>query len=428
MIPAHLDVRSMDRLALPIGKDKYAEWVNARLDASVSENPGILVIGGSQSGKTTLQVMMAAIAASRGTIVIIIDPKQRFAKAFRRPRTHQSLPHVLVYSDPIPEIAAREWSGIGQLAIHDQHLRYQADRDADTKILSELDRFPRVLVIVDELGRALEYADKEWNERKPDGYKGDTPLRDYLHESAAMGAEAGHIDCWSNQTAGVHNFPKQNTDTRSLFGQRFAMGNLSEEEQKRAIFGPGVKPPACPVGQRGAGNATFARGKPFRFQAVYEPWESNPGMLYDLAAQGAPILRETGHIDACDRLILGGVPVPRPGKMASHVTGTGLDLLQAETGPEGPAEEPASAVDDEVGPRLLTAPRPRDESVIVGNDDAAEFCGMTRAAFLQNRRRHPIDHTLEKYEGNLPAWRESDLREWARYRQQASRKSSGKAA
>lgn len=415
---------AVDRLRIPFGLDKHAATLYLRLDDGAgSENPGILIIGGSRIGKTSLQVMLAAQAASRGTIVVIIDPKQRFARAFRRPKTHEELPHVLVYwSENLDRIPA-EWHGILQLLIYDQRRRFNIDGHADSAQLGDLERFPPVLIIVDEMGRALELADQEWNERKPDQYKGNTPLRDLMHESASQGGEAHHVNCWSNQTPSVANFPKQSTDTRALFGQRIALGNLSEDEHKRSLFGPGVAVPRCPDGQKGAGNVAFARHAPMPFQALYESWEKEPELLYELAARGIPRLREHGHIDNLGRLLLGGIPVPRPGQMASHVSSSGLDLITDEDDEQPPGLPPADkhTVGEETGERGACEPRPADERVIVGIDAAAEQCGMSRATFLAHRQRHPIPHTLSKYQGNKPGWCESDLSEWALYRAQSRR-------
>lgn len=449
--PSILAAADRDRLALPIGKDKWHEWVHIRLDGELVENPGILVLGGSRIGKTTLQKLIAAEAASLGTIVIIIDPKQRFSKAFRRPGTHEALPHVLVYNHAEPTTAAREWAGIIELAIHDQHRRYQLDKASDDEdYLRDLALFPRVLIVVDELGRALEYADLEWNEqRKPDNHKGDTPTRNWLHESLAMGAEAGHINCWSNQTGGVNNFPKKNTESRSLFGQRCGLGNFSEDETIRAMYGTGVTVPTCPPGKKGAGNLALQRNKPYRFQAAYE----NNQTLYELASLGVGMLRETGHIDDTGRLYLAGVPVPRPGEMASHVTPSGLDLLHTAASPEpitgGLTDEDGDQADELANNRhdgaaaqrhdgttetdegeqpandtANIAPAEAGPRFIVGNQAAAEFCGMKVDTFRTNRHRHDIPGEVAKADGNKPGWWETDLAEWALFRQQNARKDS----
>jgi hypothetical protein len=387
----------VDSNRVPIGLDRNREWVDLRF--TEIENPHILIVGGSQVGKTTLQILTAAVTASRGNIVIILDPKQRFDRPFRRPITHESLPHVLVYGDPDPDVAAQEWDGITTFLVAEMQRRYHLDKSSDVSILEDEQRFPTILVVIDELGTALDFVDKEWNKRKPDGYKGDTPFRENLHTLTRMGAEARLIGCFANQTAAEREMPA-GTRTRQLCGQRIFLGPIREGPQWRMLAGEGVERPDIPAGQRGAGAVIFSDGKPWRFQAGFIDWKNRSEDVYNLAAQGVPLLRARGHIDDQGNLLLGGRPVPRPGRMASLVTSGRDDLLR-------PA--PAAEDTDEDG-RVSCAPPAR---VVVGLEAGAEFCGMSVANFRKWRQLDPIPNEVAKYQGNKPAWEEFDLREWA---------------
>lgn len=406
----------LDPTRVPIGKDAYGKWVDLRFTGL--ENPHIMVVGGSQTGKTSLQVQIAMAAASRGIIVVIIDPKQRFERPFRRPVTHEPLPHVLVYTDPDLHVAAREWQGVLDLFTYAQAKRYEEDKQADRKILGDHDRFPTVLVIVDELGRALKFADREWPWRKPDDYRGWTPTREHLDTHAAMGAEARFITCWANQNASTRNMPSDSTDTRVLFGQRILLGNMTEAEQTRMLFGTGIAPPKVPDGQRGAGVLAVGNRPPFRFQGAWTDWENHPEQVYEIAAWGVPALRRTGHIDEHGRLRLAGITVPRPGEMASHVTGHMLDLLPGYVPDDdhAPATEQHTTSEPREQDHAEAPPEPPAPPMVVGLDVAAEFCGMTRANFRKHRELWPIPGELARYKGNKPGWPEPDLRAWAHAR------------
>jgi hypothetical protein len=404
---------------VPIGMDELPSWVELRF--TQIENPHILVVGGSQSGKTSLQILIAAVAASRGNIVIICDPKLRFSRAFRHPVTREPLPNVLVYRDADPDIASREWQGILELVLAEQQRRYRTDEESATNILGDQARFPTILVVLDELGTLLDFADKEWPHRRPDDYKGKTPVREMIHTLTRMGAEARVIGCFANQTAREDEMPA-GTKTRELCGQRIFLGTIRSNRSWGMLVGEGIAPPDIPDGHKGAGAVVFGDGKPVRFQAGFVDWKEHPEQIYNLAARGVPILRENGHVDEHGRLLLAGVPVPSPGRMASHVTGERLDLLQqplasSMPGDSDETESPAPVPDQ----RTDSAPTPEKASgevreparVIVGLQDAADFCGMTVANFRRVRDSHPIEGEISKYQGNKPGWQEPDLKVWA---------------
>src|SRR5699024_2993196 len=209
--------RPLNPNRVPIGVDSTQQWLELRF--SGIENPHILICGGSQTGKTTLQLLAAAVAASRGNIVIILDPKLRFSRAFRDPKTGQPLPNVLVYRDADDAIAAREWHGILAQVTAEMQQRYRGDDQAHADVLDDQARFPNILVVADELGTLLDFADNEWPYRKADGYKGNSPISEMIHTSSRMGAEAHVFGCFANQTAKEDELPA-GTKTRSLCGQR----------------------------------------------------------------------------------------------------------------------------------------------------------------------------------------------------------------
>jgi len=359
-------------------------------------------------GKTTLQILIATVAASRGNIVIVLDPKLRFSRAFRHPVTREPLPNVLVYRHPDPETAAREWEGILAVLVEEQQRRYELDDAAPTSILADHERFPRIVIVVDELGNLLDFADKEWSQRKQEyGLKGDTPVRGYLHSLHRMGAEAGLIMCSANQTASENEMPA-GTRTRTLCGQRIFLGPIKEGPQWRMLAGEGVERPDIPAGQKGAGAIIVGTGRPWRFQSAFIDWKDRPEGVYNLAGRGVPLLRSRGHVDDRGHLLLAGRAVPRPGQMASQVA----DGVLSVTPPATPSP-----------PVVPTSPTPTLPAVrmIVGLAAAAEFCGMSVPNFRKWRELCPIPNEAPKFEGNKPAWPEPDLREWSLQRADSRR-------
>lgn len=401
--------KTSDSTRVPLGLDAHRAWVELRF--TDIENPHILVVGGSQVGKTSLQILIAAVAASRGNIVLIVDPKLRFSRAFRHPVTREPLPNVLVYRDADPDIASREWQGILEVVTAEMQQRYRSDEQSNTNILADQTRFPTILVVVDELGNALDFADKEWPYRRPDDYRGKTPIREMIHTLSRMGAEARAIGCFANQTAREDELPA-GTKTKSLCGQRIFLGPIRDGVQWRMLAGEGVSAPTIPESQKGAGAVIFGDGKPWRFQSGFLDWKNHPEQIYNLAAQGVPILRANGHIDEHDRLRLAGITVPVPGKMASHVTGERLDLLRQEPGPAGAEDESSGPL---AGPAVPVAEPSNDPpvNIIVGLQAAADFCGMSLANFRKIRDLHPIEGEIPKYQGLKPGWQEPDLKVWA---------------
>lgn len=406
----------LDPNRVPFGVDSHGDWLDLRF--SGIENPHILICGGSQTGKTTLQILIAAIAASRGNIVLVLDPKLRFARAFRDPRTGELLPNVFVFWDSDPDAAARAWQGVLDLLVAEMQRRYQADAESSTSIIGDTQRFPRILLVADELGTLLDFADREWLDRKPDDWKGACPTRNHLHTLTRMGAEAGIIGCFANQTAAEKEMPA-GTRTRTLCGQRVFLGPVREGQQWRMLAGEGVAPPEIPDGQKGAGAVIYSDGKPLRFQAALLDAQNKPELSRNLAAQGVPILRESGYIDDRGRLLLAGVPVPAPAKMAYHVTGSRIDLLQgADTDPAPTLDPPAAPVQPVQNAPEIVDEQPEDEippnvRVIVGLKEAADFCGLSVPNFRKIRELFPIDGEMPKYRGNQAGWQEPDLKMWA---------------
>lgn len=317
--------QALDPNRIPFSLDSFCKWLELRFTGI--ENPHILIAGGSQTGKTSLQVLLAAIAASRGNIVIILDPKLRFTRAFRDPVTGKTLPNVLVFQDKDGDVFAREVQGVLELAVAEMQARYAADQAASRDILGDTKRFPNVFIVADEMGNLLDFADKEWPYRKPENYKGKTPIRELFHSLVRMGAEARVIGCFANQTAAEQELPA-GTRTRTLCGQRIFLGPISEGQQWRMLAGDSVPRPEIPDNQKGAGAIIFGDRKPIRFQAAYIDWKYHPEVVYALAAEGLPLLRESGYLTSDDKLILADIPVPPPGRMASHVAGERNNLLQ----------------------------------------------------------------------------------------------------
>ncbi|MGH9380813.1 MAG: type IV secretory system conjugative DNA transfer family protein [Thermoanaerobaculia bacterium] len=396
-----------DPARVPIGLDARQRWLFLRFTSV--ENPHILIVGGSQTGKTTLQILIAAMAAARGNIVIILDPKLRFSRPFRHPVTREPLPNVLVYRSPDAMRAAMEWHGVTGLLVAEMQRRYQADEAANQSVLTDQKRFPTVLLIADELGTLNDFADADWQRRKPEGFKGKTPTREYLQIIHRMGAEARIICCSANQTAKEDELPA-GTRTRILCGQRVFLGRISEGRQWMMLAGDGVERPEIPDGQKGAGAALFGNGTPVRFQVAFLDWVKHPEQVYELAAQGLPILRENGHIDASGRLLLGGVPLPRPGEMWSQVAAQD-DAAQIISLPGDPTPAAAEALAE-------LEPEP---ALIVGNAAAAQFCRMSLPNFRKHRAQYPIPGEIAKHKGNQPAWPETELEKWSAERAETRR-------
>lgn len=424
---------AMDPNRVPLGLAADRTWTELRF--TEIENPHILIVGGSRIGKTSLQMLIGAVAASRGNIVIIIDPKQRFARAFRHPDTGVPLPNVLVYSDPDMGQAAREWHGIMGYIGGERQQRYEADSQARTGILHDAARFPNILVIIDELGTMLDFTDEEFQERKPDNWKGTFPVRREIHTMSRAGAEARIIGCFANQTASEKEMPA-GTRTRSLCGQRIFMGPVSEGPQWRMLAGEGMSTPEIP-NRKGASAIMYGDRKPIQFQAGFIDWNKTPGKLYGMAAQGIPILRENGHLDEHDRLWLAGSPVPPPGKMASHVTGTHADLPERQaaggsTADDAPSRGSAPEEASSQEPVSDDSQSPADDEndpIIVGLEDAAKKCGMSFSNFRRVREQNPIDGEIRNAEGNKPGWRHSDLKVWAlRHAQHRTRRAPSETA
>lgn len=404
----------LDPDRIPIGVDAHQSWLDLRF--SGIENPHVFIAGGSQTGKTTLQILIAAVAASRGNIVIILDPKLRFARAFRHPVTRVPLPNVLVCRDVNDKRAAQEWQGILELAVAEQQSRYEQDDDANSDILDDRRRFPNIYIIADELGVLLDFADKEWPHRRPDDYRGKTPTREMIHVLCRMGAECKIYGVFANQSPREDELPA-GTKTRNLCAQRIFLGPVAEDQQWTMLAGKKHAVPDIPS-QRGAGAIVFNEGAPIRFQTGLLDWKKHPEQVYELASRGVELLRESGHIDMHDRLYLAGIKVPRPGEMASHVASGFLDLLQETpvTGadiddPDWAPERPrktTSEAQQQAQPVDLDPP----VNVIAGLTAAAEFCGMSVANFRRVREAHPIEGEIANAKGNKPGWYESDLRVW----------------
>lgn len=399
----------VDRTKVRFGVDDRWNWHYLRFTGI--DNPHVLIIGGSQTGKTTLEILIAALAASIGCIVVILDPKMRFSKQFRHPETGRQLPNVHVYRNADPDAAAEEWETVLATLIAEMQTRYEQDEQASESLLSDHTRFPTIVVIADEFGTLLDFADKEWPHRKPEGYKGDTPIKEYWHTLMRMGAEARLIMIAANQTAAVQELPA-GTRTRTLCGQRIALGTFKEGEQWRMIAGEGNPPVEVPDGQKGAGVYFLGTRKPLLIQCANIDWRNRPSIAYELATGGISILEADGHIVDGALQLTGGRRLPRPGRMIRHVAGTEAssaippkDFLAVAIHDEG---ESAS---DETGgqdPEDAFA----DAQLIRGLAAGAEFCGMTERNFRAHRGRHPIARE-KKPDGKTPEWHEPDLREWS---------------
>lgn len=413
--------KALDPNVLPFAVDRYGKWVSVRLTGI--ENPHILVVGGSQTGKTTTEKVIAAVAASRGNIVIMIDPKHRFTKVFRDPKTRAGLPHVPVYRSSNPDTLVQEAEAVLAALINEMQRRYDLDADSPTNILRDQERFPTILIVADEIGVLFELADKEWPHRKPEGYKGDTPLREHWHTLMRMGAEARLICMAANQTAAADEMPA-GTKTRKLCGHRIVLGNTRDRNEWPMIAGDGMAKPEVPDGQQGAGVILIGTNSPpNRIQCTNIDTDSDPGAAYRLAAQGVEILESQGHIRG-GQLYLGDVPLPRPGRTGGQVARLALPSPRSER----PVPAAETAADEALEQRTTALPQDRNCGVtapvsaspaepvmpIVGNPDGAEFCGMSVRNFRRARADYPIPGEFKV--GNAPAWHEPDLKEWSMQR------------
>src|SRR5690606_11196216 len=142
---------------------------------------------------------------------------------------------------------------------------------ATSDILSDRRRFPNIFIVADELGVLLDFADKEWPRRRPDDYKGKTPVRELIHTLCRMGAEGRIFGVFANQSPREDELPA-GTKTRNLFAQRIFLGPVVEDEQWRMLAGRKHAVPDIPS-QKGAGAICFSTEAPIRFQAGLLDWK-----------------------------------------------------------------------------------------------------------------------------------------------------------
>ena len=375
------------------------------------ENPHVLIVGGSRSGKTTLLKLIVAVAASQGFIVIVLDPKLRIGKWF------EGVPHVRTYRHENSAIAAVEAEGALRFVQDEQQRRYRLDDVPGAYVLADERRFPPILLVCDEFRTLVSNAQDEWPSRRPRGGRGDSPTERIFPNLMRMGAEARIFTVTATHTAHAEYLPA-GVETRSLCGNRIVLGTDREVSNWTMIAGPGVVKPSVPERQKGAGVFLFGAREPMRVQVA----EIRDHELVDLAMRGLPGLRAAGHVTEDGQLLLGDVVLPRPGHMASHVAAAGSDAGAA--GETFGAGQPVGQTDagPVVGEALPGAGRAVAEMPppIVGLAAAAEFCGMTYSNFRKHRERQPIGG--EFLLGTSPAWQVADLREWAIYRSENRRR------
>lgn len=402
---------AVDTDSVRIGADSHGQWVKLRW--SGMENPHVLIVGGSQSGKTTLERVICAAAGEKGLIVLVLDPKLRFGKQFR------DVPHVRVFADMDPMVAARMWEGVLTLVVNEMQRRYEADATSfDRDILDDRVQFPTILTVADELGVLFDFCDREWQHRKPDGYKGDTPARELWHTLMRMGAEARCLTVSANQSSNADELPA-GTKTRALCGQRIVLGNTRENSAWYTIAGHGVAKPDVPPGQRGAGVMMVAQGDPFLIQGAIIETTNNPTALRDIAIRGVSALQKHGHVTSDGQLLLGGIPVPSPATLECQVAdGTvGSALPRTDQNPAGDDDDIHDETDDDVPEEAGQEdeePPSVETKTIAGNKAGAEFCGLTERNFRRLRELYPIPG--EGRYKNQPCWPEIELRDWSRQR------------
>jgi FtsK/SpoIIIE family len=394
-----------------IAVNAHGEWV--RLRWSGMENPHVLIVGGSQSGKTTLERVICAAAGQKGLIVFVLDTKLRFGKQFR------DVPHVRVFDSEDPMEYAQMVDGVLQLVVGEMQRRYRADADSfDRDILDDREQFPTILVVADELGVLFDFCDREWQHRKPEGYKGDTPAKEMWHTLMRMGAEARCLTVSANQSSNADELPA-GTKTRALCGQRIVLGNTRENSAWYTIAGHGTPKPDVPSGQRGAGVMMVGDSDPFLIQGSIIETKDDPLALRRIAIQGVSALQKLGHVTSDGQLLLGGKSIPSPATLAWQVASFETPGSTPRTASKSADQDDDIQDDDDTSPISEDGQEPdetplSDIHMIVGNAKGAEFCGITERNFRRLRELYPIPG--EARSGNKPCWPEIELRDWSRQR------------
>lgn len=444
--------------ALPFAKNELHETEYIYLTGM--ENPHLIITGGSQTGKTTLMFLLAALAASQGVIVIVFDPKWRWKKAFG------DIPHVLVYDDP------EEWNLVAERVYVEMKRRYQLDNSWQADLKDET-TFPSILVMADEYGSLLLESNDWWHEQpdpndtseNPKKAKGNSPLHRTWQYFLWRGAEARVVAVAAAHQASAQVLP-HGTGSRQMYGQRIALGVDVEPQSWTMLVGPGRPKPEVPDRQRGAG--VFLQGT--RLGRIQTAW-AKPTSLTALASRGIAVLERNGHLDAAGGLRLHVMPevlLPRPGRVsgAAPLSGTGgMAALRTakipgdvpDTGttasgdpdaangasPTGGQQPDQTAVDEAgaagaepgsvgaagsvqgAGPSKHLASA---ASFVAGHAAAATYlnttfdgAGYTAESFRKARSRRPVEGETEM--GGQPAWHQHSLRAWHRSRPIAGRRS-----
>lgn len=388
-----------DSLMVPFAKNDDRETEYAQLTGT--DMPHMLVAGGTQTGKTTLTRYVSAVAAAKGAIVLVLDPKWRWKKAFK------GLPNILVYDDP------EEWHGVMMAVRLEMERRYLADQASDSDLLSDHSLFPTMVVVADEFASLLIEADEWWKgQEDPDipgkKNKGGSPVRSLWTTLLLRGAEARMIAVAATQQANRNVFPN-GTQDRGQYGQRVGLGNDLEPTSWSMLAGQGVSKPFVPSGRRGAG-AYIRRGGVVPIQSV----KVDLSELRRLAQRGIPLLRRAGHLDESGRLTLhglSGVNLPRPveigGTVPVEATVPPRVVGVSRSGSESPAGGPGGSGEmDSVRVVGLAA------AVAYLND--AGLGPYTVDSFRKARQRNPIPG--EEKVSDRPCWTRLVLRSWHRGR------------
>lgn len=310
------------------------------------EQPHLIVSSKTGKGKTQFLLVLIVNTLLHGGHVTIIDPK---LKSFKMLRKH---PRVFL---PKPE----NWPAAIQ-QFHNDMMGYYADDAEDHPEI--LDRYEKEfhLLVIDEMGsfiRAIEQTEG----------KNDPETLTFVERILWLGREANY-----QLAVGAHQGNKRvtiSTDARDQFNNKVILGPQSAES-KRVLF---AGFPVPNFRGRIKGRGLHFDGESFtQFQTAYIDPDSVSEIL-SASPDSVPVPDAISHVRR-----------PAISSIVSRDTSPTVEI------PVSPAETP--------------------DNVVVGVRNAADFVGLTEAAFTQRRKRKGLQPDFR--EGNRVGWRKETLTDW----------------
>jgi hypothetical protein len=208
----------LEQIPIGIGDTGHStETVTAELSPEV---PHVLIAGPTRSGKTATVSMFIAHAASRGALVYVIDPKRAgFVTAFR------GLPNVRIAVDEQPMI------DMISTVRGDMDRRYVDE--ADGANLADRDRYPALLLVVDELGMFMAMMDDHHRATRGPGVG---PVPPAIAALKAILWKGGHAAVHVLYCAHQPNAELVGTDQRAQFAVRIAT-KRPDQQSAQMLFG-----------------------------------------------------------------------------------------------------------------------------------------------------------------------------------------------